>query len=58
MRSFSINDFCEMHSISRAYFYLLLKDGKAPKTFRLGRHMRITEQANNEWLANLEAAAA
>jgi excisionase family DNA binding protein len=55
MRSFSIDQFCELHSISRNYFYQLENKGEAPKTFPLGRHRRISEESNAAWIASREA---
>jgi predicted DNA-binding transcriptional regulator AlpA len=56
MRSFSIDQWCEMHDLSRAFFYKLAKKGQAPKSFKVGTSTRISEAANNEWLAAREAA--
>lgn len=44
-----------MHGFSRAFFYKLASQGAAPKTFKVGRATRISEAANNEWLAEREA---
>jgi predicted DNA-binding transcriptional regulator AlpA len=56
MRSFSIAEWCLLHHISRAFFYKLASQGEAPKTFKVGKLTRISEAANNEWLAAREAA--
>jgi predicted DNA-binding transcriptional regulator AlpA len=56
MRSFFIDQWCEMHDLSRAFFYKLASQGEAPKTFKAGRCTRISEAANNEWVASREAA--
>ncbi len=58
MRSFSIDEWCELHSLSRAFFYKLASQGRAPATFKVGRVTRITEQANMAWIAEREAASA
>jgi excisionase family DNA binding protein len=58
MRSFSIDQWCEMHNLSRAFFYKLASQNEAPKSFKVGRTTRISETANNEWLAAREAASA
>jgi excisionase family DNA binding protein len=55
MRSFSINEWCELHGLSRPFFYTLEKNGEAPKTFPVGRHRRISESANAQWIALREA---
>jgi len=57
MKSYSITQWCEMHSVSRSYFYLLATQGKAPKTFRIGRLQRISAEANAEWVKALESEA-
>lgn len=44
-----------MHDFSRAFFYKLASQGEAPKNFKVGRTTRISEAANNEWLAAREA---
>jgi hypothetical protein len=58
MRSYSIDEFCGLHRFSRTFFYKILKEGKAPLTFKIGASTRISEQANIEWLAKLEAESA
>jgi predicted DNA-binding transcriptional regulator AlpA len=58
MRSFSIADFCALHHISRAHWYKINAAGQGPKTFKIGCSVRISETANNEWQARLEAEAA
>ena len=57
MRSFSIDDWCELHSFSRAFFYKLASQGRAPATFKVGRCTRITEEANAAWIAARQAAS-
>jgi len=54
-RSFSIDQWCEMHGLSRSFFYKLKTQGKAPRSFKIGSATRISEDANNKWLAELEA---
>jgi excisionase family DNA binding protein len=55
LRSFSIKDFCERQGIGRTFFYKLLKQGKAPRTFSVGSCRRISEEAEREWIAAREA---
>lgn len=55
MRSYSIKEFCALHGCSRNFYYQMEKDGTGPKTFPLGRHRRISEEANAEWVRSLEA---
>jgi predicted DNA-binding transcriptional regulator AlpA len=58
MRSYSIDDWCKLHGLSRAFFYKLASQGEAPETFKVGRCTRITEQANAAWIAARQAASA
>jgi predicted DNA-binding transcriptional regulator AlpA len=57
MKSLSIDQWCEAHGFSRAYFYLLTKRGEGPRTYKVGRCRRISDVANNEWVAQREAAS-
>lgn len=58
MGSLTIQEFCEAHRISRGGFYLLQKQNDAPETFKIGRHVRISEEAARQWLAKRTQAAA
>jgi predicted DNA-binding transcriptional regulator AlpA len=55
MGSYSIDQFCELHSFSRSFYYKMAKKGKGPQTFKFGGSTRISHQANIEWVAKLEA---
>jgi predicted DNA-binding transcriptional regulator AlpA len=58
MRSFSIDEWCELHGFSRSFFYKLDRKSEAPKTFTVGTCRRISEDANREWIAARESAVA
>jgi excisionase family DNA binding protein len=58
MTSLTISEFCAAQKISRAYFYILARDGKAPRSFKLGKTTRISEDAVREWIAAREAETA
>ena len=58
MKSYSLDQRLELHSLSRPFWYQLVKRGEAPHFFRVGRNVRITEQANLEWLRARGAKAA
>lgn len=45
----TIPDFCQRHGISRAYYYLLKKDGKAPREMKLGRRRMISLEEAAAW---------
>jgi len=53
----SINDFCEAFSISRSAFYELKNNGQAPRTMKLGKTVRISKQAINDWVREMESSA-
>lgn len=55
--SMTVSEFCHRHSISRAFFYLLASKGEAPRTFKVGRLVRISQEAEREWIKSREAAA-
>jgi predicted DNA-binding transcriptional regulator AlpA len=57
MGSFTVDQFCQMHGFSRAFFYKLAKQGHAPRSFKVGASTRISETAAAEWLKEREAAA-
>ena len=52
--AYSINDFCRMHSISRAKFYLLLKEGNTPRIMKVGQRTLISKEAAAEWRKSME----
>jgi predicted DNA-binding transcriptional regulator AlpA len=58
MASLTIGQWCDAHGFSRSYFYLLEKRGEAPRTYRIGKFRRISDEANCEWVAAREAASA
>jgi predicted DNA-binding transcriptional regulator AlpA len=47
--AFSINEFCELYGFSRSYFYKLKEQGKAPKTYNLGKKVFISKESAEEW---------
>ena len=54
IHAFSIQQFCSSHSISRAKFYLLLNEGKAPKLMKVGRRVLISIEAAQQWRYQME----
>lgn len=56
-QSYSISAFCILNSISRALYYKLAKEGKAPKAMRVGRRTLISQEAALEWRQRMEAAS-
>lgn len=54
--AFSIAQFCQMHGISKSYYYLLRQRGEAPRETRLGRRRLISAEAAAAWRRAREAA--
>jgi excisionase family DNA binding protein len=52
--SSTVDEFCKRQKISIAKFYELLKQGKAPRTMRVGRTIRISFEAERDWMRKLE----
>lgn len=51
----SIKQFCRRYGISEAFFYKLQRNGKGPRTIRLGQRTLITTDAAANWLREREA---
>jgi hypothetical protein len=47
---YSIKEFCELAKISTRQFNILKAQGLGPDLVRLGRSVRITDEAANDWL--------
>jgi predicted DNA-binding transcriptional regulator AlpA len=58
MASVMIDEWCKRHNLSRSMFYKLKNSGKAPRTMMIGTTIRITDQADAEWMAAREAETA
>ncbi|HET7447398.1 MAG TPA: hypothetical protein VFJ49_05730 [Methyloceanibacter sp.] len=55
--SYTIDQFCAAERISRAMFYKLRHQGKAPRIFNVGTCVRISPEARRAWRAEREAEA-
>ncbi len=53
--AYSISSFCRAHEFSRAMYYILKKDGRAPQTFRVGRRELISREAAEKWRRDRES---
>jgi predicted DNA-binding transcriptional regulator AlpA len=56
---YSVDEFCSAHAISRAMFYKLRADGKAPPTMAVGSRTLVSYEAAADWrrsCENIEAA--
>src|SRR5262245_14698931 len=50
--TYTVEEFCRRHSMSRSYFYeVLIPVGAAPAMTTLGRHRSITREAAAAWRA-------
>jgi hypothetical protein len=56
--AFSVPEFCTAHRISRAFFYLLQKDGSGPRLMRVRGRTLVTAEAAAEWRRKMEATTA
>jgi hypothetical protein len=54
-RSFTVDEFCERHRISRAMFYKMDAEGFAPATYNIGTRRLISAEADAAWLRAREA---
>jgi predicted DNA-binding transcriptional regulator AlpA len=55
---YSIDEFCSSHGISRAMFYKLRADGKAPRTMSVGSRTLISYEAAADWRRARESVEA
>lgn len=53
--AFSIEAFCKAHHISRATYYNLAKEGKGPRTMKIGRKPLISTESAAEWRRRMES---
>lgn len=54
----SIDEFCAEHGISRAMFYKLRAQGKAPRLMEVGARKLVSVEAAAAWRREREAAGA
>jgi hypothetical protein len=55
--AYSIVEFCRAHRVSRAFFYVLLKRGDAPKVMTVGRRRLVSDEAAKDWRQRMEGTA-
>lgn len=56
--TYTIQQFCDDHHISRTHFYALVKLNKAPRLMRVGRRTLVSAEAAAAWRARMEAESA
>lgn len=54
----SVQAFCARQKISRAHLYNLLARGEGPRIYKIGRLVRVSAEAEAEWVRQREAAEA
>ena len=52
--AFTIPQFCESHGISRALFYVMRRDGRAPRIMKVGRRTLIARESAEAWRRAME----
>jgi hypothetical protein len=52
---FTIREWCEHNRVSRAFYYKLKSQGRAPKSYGVGSRQFISDEANAEWQRQQEA---
>ncbi len=57
IEAYSIQQFCDSHNISRSLFYLLEKEGRVPKTFKVGRRRLVSREAAEKWRREMEGTS-
>lgn len=50
----TIEDFAELHSISRGYVYKLINQGRGPRLMKVGRRTLISRESAAEWRRAME----
>ena len=56
--TYSVNEFCHEHGISRGLFYRLLREGGGPRVIKAGRRTLISREAAEDWRRRMETAGA
>jgi predicted DNA-binding transcriptional regulator AlpA len=57
-RDLTIRRFCQKHRIGKSTYYDLRKRGLGPKELHIGKSVRITAEADDEWVQRMQAQAA
>jgi predicted DNA-binding transcriptional regulator AlpA len=56
--AFTVPEFCQAHGISRALYYILARDGRAPASMKVGRRRLIARESAEAWRRQMEQARA
>ncbi len=52
--TYTVNQFCKSHNISRSMFYKQLKLGEGPRLMAVGRRRMISFEAAADWRQQME----
>lgn len=52
----SVSEFCLAYGISRALFYVLLRNGEGPRVMRVGGRVLVSVDAAKNWQRQTEGA--
>lgn len=55
--AFTIHEFCKAFGFSHSQFYILDKEGKAPRSYFVGARRYVSYEAAREWQRQLEQVA-
>lgn len=53
--AFTVDEFCQLHGVSRGTFYNLLKDGRGPVIMKIGARTLVSEEAATAWRRRMES---
>jgi predicted DNA-binding transcriptional regulator AlpA len=56
--AYSIPEFCRRHGISESFFFAEMKEGRGPRTMKIGHRRLISKEAAAEWRRECETAPA
>jgi hypothetical protein len=54
LTALTIKQFCDRNQISAAHYHNLSARGEGPRVMRVGRSVRITEEAERDWQRDRE----
>jgi hypothetical protein len=54
-KAYSIDEFCQTHGISRAFYYKLRSAGKGPVEMEVGARRLISDESGAAWRKQREA---
>jgi predicted site-specific integrase-resolvase len=54
--AYSVAEFCQVHRISRAHLYNLIKRGMGPALMKAGKRTLVSEEAATAWRRRMERA--